>query len=163
MRKALYAGSFDPLTCGHANLIRRAAKLCDELVVDVISNPQKTPYFTSDERVEMIKEAIKDVPNVKVDAFEGLLADYVNRNGFNMVVRGLRGVSDFDNEINMAQMNAVLYQEKVETVFLMTDPRFSFISSSMAKEVHTLGGDLKGLVPDNVLNAMEEKKNDENR
>lgn len=162
MRKALYAGSFDPLTCGHANLIKRAAKLCDELVVGVIKNPQKTPYFSADERVAMIEEAIKGVKNVKVDAFEGLLADYVNVNEFNMVIRGLRGVSDFESEMQMAQMNASLYEEKVETVFLMTDPRFSFISSSMAKEVHTLGGDIRGLVPENVLEAMEERKKDEN-
>ncbi len=158
MSKALYAGSFDPLTCGHGNLIKRAAKLCDELVVGVIANPQKTPYFSVEERVEMIREAIKDVDNVKVDSFEGLLAEYVNENGFDMVIRGLRGTIDFDNEIHMAQMNARLYQDKVETVFLMTDPRYSFISSSMAKEVHGLGGSIEGLVPDNVLRAMEERK-----
>ena len=111
-----------------------------------------------EERVEMIREAIKDVDNVKVDSFEGLLAEYVNENGFDMVIRGLRGTIDFDNEIHMAQMNARLYQDKVETVFLMTDPRYSFISSSMAKEVHGLGGSIEGLVPDNVLRAMEERK-----
>lgn len=157
MLKALYAGSFDPLTCGHSNLIERAAKICDQLVVGVIRNPQKTPYFTAEERVEMIREAMKDIPNVTVDSFEGLLAEYVNRNGFNMVIRGLRGMSDFDSEIQMAQMNARLYKDNVETVFLMTDPRYSFISSSMAKEVQCLGGDIKGLVPDNVLKAMEDR------
>ena len=157
MLKALYAGSFDPLTCGHSNLIERAAKICDELVVGVIRNPQKNPYFSAEERVEMIREAMKDIPNVKVDSFDGLLAEYVNTNGFNMVVRGLRGVSDFDSEIHMAQMNARLYKDNVETVFLMTDPQFSFISSSMAKEVQCLGGNLEGLVPENVLRAMEEK------
>ena len=157
MLKALYAGSFDPLTCGHSNLIERASKICDELVVGVIRNPQKNPYFTVEERVTMIEEAMKDIPNVRVDSFEGLLAEYVNNNGFNMVIRGLRGVSDFDSEIHMAQMNARLYKDNVETVFLMTDPKFSFISSSMAKEVHCLGGSIEGLVPDNVLRAMEEK------
>ncbi len=162
MKKALYAGSFDPLTCGHANLIKRGAKLCDELVVGVISNPQKKPYFTASERVDMIKKTMKDIPNIKVEAFEGLLAEYVNDNGFDMVIRGLRGMVDFDNEIHMAQMNAILYNNKVETVFLMTDPKYSFISSSMAKEVHSLGGNIKGLVPDEVLKVMEEKKNDEN-
>lgn len=158
MLKALYAGSFDPLTCGHENLIKRAAKICDELVVGVIRNPQKQPYFTADERVKMIRETLKDIPNVKVDAFDGLLAEYVNNNGFNMVIRGLRGVLDFDSEIHMAQMNARIYKENVETVFLMTDPKFSFISSSMAKEVHGLGGSIEGLVPENVLRAMEEKR-----
>lgn len=157
MLKALYAGSFDPLTCGHENLIKRAAKICDELVVGVIRNPQKQPYFTVDERVKMIKETLKDIPNVTVDSFDGLLAEYVNNNGFNVVIRGLRGVLDFDSEIHMAQMNARLYQENVETVFLMTDPKFSFISSSMAKEVHGLGGNIDGLVPENVRKAMEEK------
>lgn len=157
MLKALYAGSFDPLTCGHSNLIERAAKICDDLVVGVIKNPQKEPYFTTEERVEMIREAMKDIPNVRVDSFDGLLAEYVNNNGFNMVIRGLRGVSDFDSEIHMAQMNARLYKDNVETVFLMTDPKFSFISSSMAKEVQCLGGSIEGLVPDNVLKAMEEK------
>ena len=157
MLKALYAGSFDPLTCGHENLIKRAAKICDELVVGVIRNPQKQPYFTADERVAMIEETLKDIPNVTVDSFDGLLAEYVNNNGFNVVIRGLRGVLDFDSEIHMAQMNARLYQENVETVFLMTDPKFSFISSSMAKEVHSLGGSIDGLVPENVHKAMEEK------
>ncbi|MEG0291432.1 MAG: pantetheine-phosphate adenylyltransferase [Anaerovoracaceae bacterium] len=157
MNKALYAGSFDPLTCGHYNMIKRAAKLCDELVVGVIENPQKIPYFSASDRVDMIKEAVKKIPNVKVDAFSGLLADYVNKGGFNMVVRGLRGNTDFDYEIQMAHMNARLYEEKVETIFLMTDPSYSFISSSMAKEVFSLGGDIEGLVPNNVLKAMEEK------
>lgn len=157
MNKAIYAGSFDPLTSGHYNLIKRAAKLCDELVVGVIENPQKKPYFSAEDRVKLIEEAVKDIPNVKADAFFGLLADYVNQNGFNMVVRGLRGNTDFDYELQMAHMNARLFEEKVETIFLMTDTRYSFISSSMAKEVFSLGGDIKGLVPDNVLKAMEEK------
>ena len=100
---------------------------------------------------------MSDFPNVKVESFSGLLADYVNKEGFDMVVRGLRGGTDFDYEIQMAQMNARLYKEKVETVFLMTDPKYSFISSSMAKEVFTLGGSIKGLVPEKVLIAMEEK------
>lgn len=158
MRRALYAGSFDPLTCGHENLIRRAAKICDQLVVGVITNPQKKHFFTLDERVEMIKDAVKDLENVEVAYFDGLLAEYVNENGFDMVIRGLRGVSDFDCEIQMAQMNARLYKENVETVFLMTDPTYSFLSSSMAKEVHGLGGSIEGLVPENVLRCMEEKR-----
>lgn len=158
MRRALYAGSFDPLTCGHENLIRRASKICDQLVVGVITNPQKKHYFTLDERVEMIRGAVKDLDNVEVAYFDGLLAEYVNENGFNMVIRGLRGVSDFDSEIQMAQMNARLYKDNVETVFLMTDPTYSFLSSSMAKEVHGLGGNIEGLVPENVLKCMEEKK-----
>lgn len=159
MNKALYAGSFDPLTNGHVNMIKRAAKLCDKLVVGVIKNHSKQPYFTPEERVQLIRRAVKNIDNVEVDSFGGLLADYVNRGGFNMVFRGLRGNMDFEYEIQMAHMNARLYEEKVETVFLMTDPHFSFISSSMAKEVFELGGSIEGLVPECVLRAMEAKKN----
>lgn len=160
MNKALYAGSFDPLTNGHINMIKRAAKLCDKLVVGVIKNPSKKPYFSVEERLDIIKRAVGDIENVEVEAFEGLLADYVNESGFNMVFRGLRGNMDFDYEIQMAHMNARLYEEKVETVFLMTDPNYSFISSSMAKEVFSLGGSIEGIVPECVLMAMEEKKNE---
>ncbi len=159
MRKALYAGSFDPLTCGHVDLIKRAAKLYDELVVGVISNPAKKPFFTEEERKQMIKGAIDYIPNVTVDSFSGLLAEYVNANRFNVVIRGLRGSTDFEYEIQMAQMNARLYKGKVETIFLMTDPSYSFISSSMAKEVYYLGGNIEGLVPESVLEVMNEKKN----
>ncbi len=157
MRKALYAGSFDPLTCGHLDLIRRASGICDELVVGVIANPNKKPFFTDEERVEMIADVTADIPGVRVDLFTGLLADYVNANGFDVVIRGLRSSMDFENEIQMAQMNAQLYEEHVETVFLMTDPRYSFFSSSMAKEVFLLGGSIEGFVPDRILRAMSDK------
>ena len=163
MKKALYAGSFDPLTSGHVNIIERAASICDELVVGVIRNPQKAPYFTVEERVKLIEENVAHLGNVAVDSFEGLLAEYVNNGKFDVVIRGRRGTSDFDCEIQMAQMNARLYNDCVETVFLMTDPRYSFLSSSMAKEVYSLNGNLTGLVPENILKAMEEKKDDERR
>lgn len=163
MKKALYAGSFDPLTSGHVNIIERAASICDELVVGVIRNPQKAPYFTVEERVKLIEENVAHLGNVAVDSFEGLLAEYVNNGKFDVVIRGMRGTSDFDCEIQMAQMNARLYNDCVETVFLMTDPRYSFLSSSMAKEVYSLNGNLAGLVPENILKAMEEKKDDERR
>ncbi|MGX8773832.1 MAG: pantetheine-phosphate adenylyltransferase [Bacillota bacterium] len=152
--KALYSGSFDPLTMGHMNIICRAAKLYDELTIGVISNPAKASMFSLEEREEMLKDALKDLHNVKVDHFSGLLADYVNRKGFNVVVRGLRATTDFEYEIQMAQMNARLFNESVETVFLMTDPQYSFISSSMVKEVHSLGGCIEGLVPDEILKRM---------
>ena len=163
MKKALYAGSFDPLTSGHVNIIERAASICDELVVGVIRNPQKAPYFTVEERVKLIEENVAHLGNGAVDSFEGLLAEYVNNGKFDVVIRGMRGTSDFDCEIQMAQMNARLYNDCVETVFLMTDPRYSFLSSSMAKEVYSLNGNLTGLVPENILKAMEEKKDDERR
>lgn len=159
MNKALYAGSFDPLTNGHLDLIRRAAKICDTLVVGIIANPQKTPLFSIEERKQLISEECRELDNIRVESFSGLLADYVNDNDFNMVVRGLRGGGDFEYEIAMAQMNARLYKEKVETVFLMTDPAYSFISSTIAKEVCSLGGSIEGLVPESVLVAMKEKYN----
>lgn len=152
--KALYSGSFDPLTMGHMDIIIRAAKLYDELVIGVIGNPSKKSMFTLEEREEMLKATLKDLDNVSVDHFSGLLADYVNRNGFNVVVRGLRSTTDFDYEIQMAHMNDRLFNDSVETVFLMTDPKYSYISSSVVKEVFTLGGDINGLVPDEILKRM---------
>ena len=157
--KALYTGSFDPLTNGHYNIIERAAKLYDELTVGIIVNPSKKSMFTLEERELMIRETLKGLPNVKVGNFSGLLADYVNDNDFNVVVRGLRAAMDFEYEIQMAQMNARLFDEHVETVFLMTDPQYSFLSSSMIKEVHSLGGSIDGLVPDAILEKMNESKN----
>ena len=153
--KALYTGSFDQLTNGHYNIIERASKLYDELTVGIIMNPAKKSLFTLEERKEMIQETMKPLGNVRVDSFSGLLADYVNKNGFNVVVRGLRSSMDFEYEIQMAQMNARLFNEAVETVFLMTDPESSFISSSMVKEVHSLGGRIEGLVPDKILRSMK--------
>ncbi len=155
-KKALYAGSFDPVTMGHLDIIRRAAKLCDELVVGVIRNPQKSSMFTEEERIDMIKLSTSELPNVRVDAFSGLLADYVNSNDFDIVIRGLRGAADFDSEIQMAQLHSVLY-DKAETVFLMTSPEHSFISSSMAKEVYSLGGSVDRLVSGEVLELMNRK------
>lgn len=154
--KALYTGSFDPLTNGHLNIIKRAAKLYDELTVGIIVNPSKKCAFTLEEREKMISETLEDLKNVKVEHFSGLLADYVNKNGFNVVVRGLRAAMDFEYEIQMAQMNARLFDERVETVFLMTEPKYSFISSSMIKEVHSLGGCVRGLVPDEILKSMDQ-------
>ena len=156
-KKALYTGSFDPMTNGHLDIITRSAKMFDELVVGVIVNPNKNPLFTRDERVAMIKEITADLPNVTVDSFEGLLADYVNKNHFDAVVRGLRATSDFEYEIQMAQMNARLFNDGIESVFLMTSPKYSFISSSMMKEVVSLNGCVNGLVPDTILQKIKEK------
>ncbi len=157
MIKALITGSFDPLTSGHLNIIQRASKLCDELVVGIIHNPSKTPLFSIEEKKAMVSCCISDLPNVKVDSFSGLLADYVNANRFNVIYRGLRATTDFEYEIQMAQMNARLFDDGIETVFLMTDPKYSFISSSMIKEVFLLGGDVKGLVPPKILDFMNKK------
>ena len=153
--KALYTGSFDPLTNGHMNIIERAARLYDSLTVGIIANPSKQAFFSIEEREDMVREALGHIDNVCVDHFSGLLADYVNSNGFDVVIRGLRAAMDFEYEIQMAQMNARLFDDSVETVFLMTDPQYSFISSSMIREVHSLGGSIRGLVPEEILSRMD--------
>lgn len=157
MRTAIYAGSFDPVTNGHLDIIERAANMFDSLTVGIAVNSSKEPLFTLEERKYIIAKVTEHIPNIKIDVFNGLLADYVNKHSFDTVVRGLRATTDFEYEIQMAQMNARLYDENVETIFLMTDPRFSFMSSSMAKEVCSLGGSIQGLVPDCVLEKMNEK------
>ena len=156
-RKALYAGSFDPITNGHLNIIERAAKMYDSLTFAIAVNPNKTGFFTVDERAEIAREVTKHIPNVKVDTFDGLLADYVNENGFIAYVRGLRATTDFENELQMAQMNAKLFEGETETVFLMTDPQYSFISSSLIKEVASLGGCVDDLVPPYVAERIKAK------
>ena len=160
-RKALYAGSFDPITNGHLNIIERAAKMYDSFTVAVVVNPNKKGLFTIDERVEIIRKVTEHIPNVSVDKFDGLLADYVNSNGFAAVVRGLRATTDFENELQMAQMNARLFREDTETIFLMTDPKYSFISSSLVKEVAAFGGSIEGLVPECVVSRIRSKSQEE--
>lgn len=158
-KKLLYAGSFDPITNGHLDLINRAAKLGDQLIVGVIDNKSKKPFFTVEERMEMIRRSTKHINNIEVDSFDGLLANYVKMNNISIVVRGLRATMDFEYEIQMAQMNARLYNDGVETIFLMTSPVYSFVSSSIVKEVFSLDGEIKGLVPDEVLDFMKVKCN----
>jgi pantetheine-phosphate adenylyltransferase len=155
--KALYAGSFDPLTLGHLDIIERAANLFDEVVVGVVVNLEKHSFFSFEERMEMIEHVTAHLPNVKAGECNGLLADYVNRNGFNVVVRGLRSTEDFTLEQQMAQLHMHLYNEGTETVFLMSDPEYAFISSTMAKQVISLGGDGTCLVPPYVLEAMKRR------
>lgn len=156
-KRALYTGSFDPMTNGHLDIIARASKMFDELVVGVIVNPNKKPLFTKEERVKMIEEVTAHLGNVTVDCFQGLLADYVNENHFDAVVRGLRATTDFEYEIQMAQMNDRLFNEGIESVFLMTSPEYSFISSSMIKEVVSLGGSVDGLIPEKIMEEIKAK------
>lgn len=157
MKKVLYAGTFDPITNGHLDLITRASKLCDKLVIGVMDNQAKEPFFSADERVKMINSCTGKLDNIEVIKFHGLLAEYVNCNQIDAVIRGLRASMDFEFEIQMAQMNARLYNKDVETVFLMTTPQYSFISSSIVKEVFSLNGDITGLVPRVVLRELKKK------
>ncbi|MBQ5441873.1 MAG: pantetheine-phosphate adenylyltransferase [Firmicutes bacterium] len=154
--KALYAGSFDPMTLGHLDIIRRAAKIFDEVVIGVTVNLEKKTMFTFEERMDMIKETVKDMPNVTVDKCEGLLADFVNNNGFNVVIRGLRNTQDFDDEMSMDQLHKHLYNN-AETIYITAKDEFTFISSTMARQVVSLGGDGSMLVPEYVLHTMRKK------
>ena len=157
--KALYAGSFDPMTLGHLDIIQRAARIFDELVIGVTVNLEKKTMFTFEERMDMIREVIKDMPNVSVGKCEGLLADYVLENGFNVVVRGLRNTTDFNDELSMDQLHKHLYRGQAETVYITAKNEYAFISSTMARQVISLGGDGSMLVPPSVLETMRNKLN----
>ena len=148
MRRAVCPGSFDPVTNGHVDVINRAAGLYDELVVAVLVNPGKAGLFSVDERMELLRDAVSDLPNVRVDSFTGLLTTFCEERDIAAIVKGLRAVSDFDYELQMAQMNSSLTD--VETVFVPTSPEYSFLASSLVKEVATFGGDVSGLVPASV-------------
>jgi pantetheine-phosphate adenylyltransferase len=149
VRRAACPGSFDPVTNGHIDIIGRAATLFDEVVVAVGVNASKNRLFTPDERLEMLREAVSPYGNVVVDSFEGLLTDFCQTHGIVAIVKGLRAVSDFDYELQMAQMNSSL--ASIETVFVPTSPEYSFLASSLVKEVAAFGGDVSKLVPAHVL------------
>jgi len=153
--KIIYAGTFDPVTNGHLDVIKRAANLCDTLIVGVLDNSEKRCKYSVSERVEMLKLATEGFESLEVISYDGLLADYVNEHGIGAVVRGLRAAMDFEYEIRIAQMNAKLFNEGVETIFLMTHPAHSFINSSIVKEVFSLGGCIDGLVPAKVYEYMK--------
>lgn len=155
MPAAIYPGSFDPLTLGHLDLIRRGLEMFDRLTVAIAVNSKKTPLFTPDERIAMIRAACPD-PRLEVEYFQGLLVDYAQRKGVPVVLRGLRAVSDFEYELQMANMNRKL-APKVETVFVMTGADYFYVSSQLVREVASFGGDVSGLVPPNVLAALEQK------
>jgi len=155
MRRAVCPGSFDPVTNGHLDIVRRASRLFDEVTVGVLVNPNKQGLFSVDERMTMLTEAVGDIDNVKVESFEGLLVDFCREHGIDAIVKGLRAVSDFDTELQMAQMNASL--SGVETVFVPTSPEWSFLASSLVKEVARFGGDVSRLVPSGVLTRLTER------
>jgi pantetheine-phosphate adenylyltransferase len=152
---ALCPGTFDPVTNGHLDIIERAARRFDALVVGVLDNPSKQPLFSAEERVGLLKEATAELSNVTVEAFSGLLVEYANRRGADVVVKGLRAVTDFEFEIQMAQMNHRL--AGVETLFMTTSPQWSFLSSSLVKEVARFGGDVAGLVPAPVAEQLADR------
>ncbi len=156
-RTALYAGSFDPITEGHLDIIERASHMFDSITVGVLVNNSKTPLLTLDERMDIVRKVTSHLPNVEVECFGGLLADYVNQKKFSAVIRGLRATTDFEYEIQMAQMNDRLFTGNTETIFLMTNPEYSFISSSLVKEVASLGGDVRGLLPEYAREVISRK------
>jgi pantetheine-phosphate adenylyltransferase len=152
---ALCPGTFDPVTNGHLDIIGRAAQTFQAVIVGVLENPSKTPLFSLDERVALLEEATRDLPDVRVRPFRGLLVDFAHEQGAGALVKGLRAVSDYEYEIQMAQMNQRI--GGVETLFMPTNPSWSFLSSSLVKEVARLGGDVGGLVPAHVRDALAER------
>ena len=155
-KRAVYPGTFDPITLGHIDIIKRASKLVDELIVGVLNNNSKTPLFTPEERVEMIRESVADMPNVKVMAFDGLLVDFAKQQKALFVVRGLRAVTDFEYEFQMAQANRIIDKD-VDTVFLTTSNAYSYISSSTVRELAFFGGDISKFVTKSVEKKVKEK------
>ena len=153
---AIYPGSFDPITSGHLDVIERGSRIFGRLVVAILQNEAKAPLFTVEDRVEMLREVVKPFPNVSVDCFEGLLADYADRQGASVILRGIRFISDYEYELQMALMNRRL-RPNVETVFLLAGEQFSFLSSRLVKEVISLGGNISGLVPKSVEDRLRQR------
>jgi pantetheine-phosphate adenylyltransferase len=153
MRTVIYPGSFDPLTNGHLDVIQRAAKLFDQVIVAVATNESKNPLFTLDERLALVSRALENIPQAHADAFEGLLVDFVERRGGQAIIRGLRAVSDFEFEFQLALMNRKL-NERVETIFMMPRETYTFLSSRIVKEIARLGGDVSSFVPPHVQQAL---------
>ena len=153
MKTAIYPGSFDPVTYGHIDIIKRAADIFDSLTVSVLNNKVKTPLFSVEERVNILKEVTKDIPNVSVDFYEGLLVDYCVENNAGVIIRGLRAITDFEYELQLAQTNRKL-GESVDTVFLTTSLEYAYLSSSTVKEVASFGGDISKFVPDEIAKMV---------
>lgn len=156
MRIAVYPGSFDPVTLGHLDIINRSALLVDKLIVGVLNNNSKTPLFSVDERVNMLEEVTKSIPNVEVMSFSGLLADFLESLDAKIVIRGLRAITDFEYELQMSQTNRML-NSSIDTIFLNTNLKYSYLSSSMVKEVAQYGGEIKEFVPWQVISKVYEK------
>lgn len=157
MKRAIYPGSFDPMTFGHLDIIRRAASNFDELIVSVLNNKVKSPLFSVEERVKILEEATKDLPNVKVDSFSGLLIDYAREKDAHVAIRGLRAITDFEYELQIAQTNQKLSNGQLDTMFLVTNLEYAYLSSSGVKEIAYFKGDISQCVPDFVAKMMYEK------
>ncbi len=155
--KAIYPGSFDPVTYGHLDIIERASKVVDELIIGVLVNSAKNPLFTREERVKLLEETTKHLPNVKVKTFEGLTIDFAKQNGANLIIRGLRAVTDFETEMQIAQTNHSIEPE-VDTMFFTTSLEYAFLSSTIVKEVAHYGSDVSKMVPPAVVDALQAKK-----
>ncbi len=156
MTVAVYPGTFDPITNGHMDIIKRASALFDKLIVGVYENPDKQPLFSLEQRVELVEKAITDLPNISVKSFHGLIVDFIHQTGGKVMIRGLRVSSDFEREFEMALMNKKL-APNIELVCLMTSSQYQFLSSSLIKEVAMLGGCLEGMVPDHIATALKER------
>lgn len=157
MKSAIYPGSFDPVTFGHLDVIRRAADIFDELTVSVLNNKLKTPLFSVEERVKILQEATKEIPNVKIDSFSGLLIDYALEKDVHVAIRGLRAITDFEYELQIAQTNRKLSGGKLDTIFLTTSLEYAYLSSSSVKEIASFNGDISMCVPDFVAERIYEK------
>ena len=161
MSRAIYPGSFDPVTLGHLDIIKRSAEMFDELIVGVLVNTAKSPLFSLEERVNMLKNVVSDIPNVRVVGFEGLLVDFARQNGIKVIVRGLRAVTDFEYELQIAQSNRKVAPD-IDTVFLTTNIEYSYLSSSIVKEYASFGVDVKDFVPEPVREMLCERYEVEN-
>ena len=157
MKIAVYPGSFDPVTFGHLDIISRASKMFDEVIVAVMCNSAKTPLFSLDERVKMLQESVKDLSNVKIESFSGLLIDYCKSADIHIVIRGLRAITDFEYELQIAQTNKELSHNQVDTVFLTTSLRYSYLSSSVVKEIASYNGDISPCVPEFIADRLYQK------
>lgn len=162
MRIGIYPGSFDPVTFGHIDIILRASKLVDKLIIGVLKNSQKTPLYSTDERVGFLKEVTKNIPNVEIEAYQGLLVDFADEKQANIIVRGLRAITDFEYELQLAQTNHKL-NEKVDTVFLTTSVEYAYLSSSTVREIASYGGKVHQFVPECIVSTIYDKFNQTRR